>query len=176
MSDKVTTIKEKVFDIKGTTKLMIGDPWYFEQMKAGSKNENLKKLTFNGNIMTAASGKLRVRLNKVNYESEYGNGEYNSIDVTVAQSGVSKELDIYMEGKYFPAYLKEDHQLGCDTARFEMTTKYGSDLFHTGGDGYYGDIYHMKKGHGMLLNLSFDTDMFDYDEIVDRMLKLFPEK
>lgn len=175
MSDKVTLIKKDVFDIKGTTKLQIGDPWYFEQMDRGSKNEFLKKLTFNGNISRAPVGKMQIALNKVEYESEYGNGEFNSINVKVVQSSWPSELDLYMSGQYYKNQLKADYQLGCDTARFYMKTKFADDLFHTGGDGYYGDLYQMKQYHGMILNLNFDTDMFDYEEVVDRMLKLFPK-
>lgn len=175
MADKITLIEEKIFDVKGTTKLVIGDPLYFEQMEAGSTNQNLKKLTFNGNISAAPIGKLIVQLNKIEYD-DYGGGCYDSIDVTVVQASRPKDLDVYANGQYYPKLVKAEYKLGCDTARFEMETKYGSDLFHTGADGYYGDLIHNKQYYGMILHLSFDTDMFNYDEICERMLNLFPER
>lgn len=175
MADKITVIRENIYDVKGTTKLKIGDPLYFEEIAAGSKNNYLKKITFDGFISAAPIGKLKVQLNKIKSDSYY-KGEYDAIDVTVAQAFSPKDLETYMNGQYYPKLVKGEYQLGCDTARFGMVTKYGSDLFKTGGDGYYGNLIHNQQHYGMILNLSFDCDMFDYDEVCERMLKLFPER
>lgn len=164
-----TVLKEDVFDVKGTTKLRIGDPCYFEEMTAGSTNDYLKEITFNGNISAAPLGRLRVRL--VNHKDTF---DFDSIEVMIAQGKVDKQLDTYMSDKYFPNKVKKKYQLGCDTAQFEMATKYGYDLFHTGADGFYGDLIVNKQYYGMILMLDFDTDLFDYQEIIDRMLRLFP--
>lgn len=85
-------------------------------------------------------------------------------------------LDTYLGEQYYNGTIVKNIDLGCDTAHFEIHTKYGSDEFHTGADGYYGHLYKYKQGFGMDLNLSFDAEMFDYEEIKQRMLKLFPER
>ena len=167
---KSTVLKEDIFDIKGTTKLRIGDSCYFEEMEAGSTNDYLKDLTFNGSISASPLGKLRVRL--VNHV--YEDFECDSIEVTIAQGKNNQLLDIYMDDTYFPTKVKKKYQLGCDTAQFEMATKYGYDLFHTGADGFYGDLIVNKQYYGMILMLDFDADLFDYQEIINRMLRLFP--
>ena len=59
---------------------------------------------------------------------------------------------------------------------FSSRTKYGYDLFHTGADGFYGDLIVNKQYFGMILMLDFDADLFTYEEVKDRMLKLFPER
>ena len=162
-------LKEDIFDVKGTTRLRIGDPYYFEEMKAGSTNNYLKEITFNGNISAAPLGKLRVQL--VNYKDKY---DFNGIEVMIIQGKTNQQLDTYISGRYYPEKVKKKYQLGCDTAQFEMVTKYGYDLFHIGADGFYGDLILNKQYYGMILMLSFDADLFDYQEIIDRMLRLFP--
>lgn len=163
-------LREDIFDIKGTTKLKIGDPSYFEEMEFGSTNKYLKEITFNGNISAAPLGKLRTQLVNHMYE-EF---ECDSIEVTVVQGKNIQQLDTYLSGKCFTNKIKKRYQLGCDTAQFEMVTKYGYDLFHIGADGYYGDLIVNKQYFGMILMLDFDTDLFDYQEIINRMLRLFP--
>ena len=114
------------------------------------------------------------------YASASGDAKIKpGIDVDVVQAGLPKVVDLYMEHRYYPAYVKEKHELGCDTAQFDMEVRtkkgFASDRFHTGADGYYGSLIKMKQGYGMMMNLSFDTDLFAFDEVVERMLKLFPE-
>lgn len=180
MADKITLIKEETFDVMGATKISVGDPAYFEEMEAGCTNLNLKKLTYNGPILGAPLSKMKIQLNRVEYESEWGNGDYENIDVFINQAATDKVLDLYMNNKYYPALVREEHDLGCDTARFILETKtpkgINYDEFHTGADGYYGSFIKMKRGYGMMMTLSFDASLFTYDEIKRRMLRLFPER
>ena len=164
--DKEKIIREELIPIKGTTKLWIGDPWY-----VGMKNE--KDIVFNSNISSAPFGILRLR----ELEVEYGDleGTYTDYVVDIWQSSNSERLRVYLDGKYYNNTLKKEMELGCDTASFDLKTKYGSDHFETGADGYYGYIKQYKQYYGMHLELSFCGDMFEYDELKDRLLKLFPE-
>lgn len=170
MSD--TILKSEIIDVKGTTKLRIGDPGYFEELSSPHLSQKvrtrLKNITFNGNIMASPSGTLKISLVK----DEHG---YDFIDVVVVQAMWGEVLKKYLNDMYCKEKLKKKYELGCDHAEFEIQTKYGYDLFRTGGDGYYGSLYHMKTNYGMILYLGFDGDLFSYDEIKDRMLKLFPE-
>ena len=172
MGNKIMILKEKTYEVKGTTKLRIGDPMYFEDIAAGSTNKYLKEITFNGNISAAPLG--RIKIQEVREVDEKFTFTY--ILVSIVQGMNNQMLDVYINGKYYPSKVKKQYELGCDTAQFEMATKYGYDLFHTGADGFYGNLIVNKQHFGMILSLDFDTDLFTFDEIEKRMLKLFPER
>ena len=172
MGNKAVVLKEKMYEVKGTTRLIIGDPMYFEEIEAGSTNKYLKEITFNGNISAAPLGRMKIQEIR---ETE-GKFSFTYILVSIVQGVNNQMLDVYMNGRYYPTKVKKQYELGCDTAQFEMTTKYGSDLFHTGADGFYGNLIVNKQHFGMILSLDFDTDLFTFEEIEKRMLKLFPER
>lgn len=167
--DKI--IKEEIIDIKGTTKLVVGDPLYFSRIDEGIADGAEKDLVFDGNISAAPLGKLKIQ--QVHVKTE--NLEYDTIEVVVYQAGSPKFLDVYLEDKHYPSQIKKEIDLGCDSAQFYIETKFGSDNFHTGADGYYGFMYQYKQYYGMKLCLSFDADLFEFEEVKERMLKLFPK-
>ncbi len=172
MGDKTVVLKEKTYEVKGTTRLIIGDPMYFEEIEAGSTNKYLKEITFNGNISAAPLGRMKIQEIR---ETE-GKLSFTYILVSIVQGINNQMLDTYISGRYYPTKVKKQYELGCDTAQFEITTKYGSDLFHTGADGFYGNLIVNKQHFGMILSLDFDTDLFTFKEIEKRMLNLFPER
>ena len=152
-------IKEEIIDVKGTTKLIVGDPMYLDRIADSIDDGAEKKLVFDGNISAAPLGKLRIRQLHIIEEGL----EFDTIEVNVAD-------------KYYPDAVKKDMELGCDTARFTIETKFGYDEFHTGADGYYGHMSQYKQYYGMRLDLSFDADLFDFDDVKERMLALFPKR
>lgn len=169
-----TIIKEKIIPVWGTTKLCVGDPYYLINIKNGTDKGRMKDLVFDGSISAAKYGKMQIALRHYYYfDSDI---EFDMITVTIVQGSVERMLDVYLEGKYFKDTLKEQKELGCDTACFEITTKFGFDNFHTGADGYYGTLCKYKQHYGMMLDLSFYADLFSFDEIEERMLKLFPKR
>ena len=172
MGDKITVLKEKTYEVKGTTKLRIGDPMYFEEIAAGSDNKYLKEITFNGNISAAPLGRMKIQ----EVRETDGKFTFTYILVSIVQGINNQMLDVYINGRYYPTKVKKQYELGCDTAQFEMATKYGYDLFHTGADGFYGNLIVNKQHFGMILSLDFDTNLFTFDVIEKRMLKLFPER
>ena len=172
MGDKITVLKEKTYEVKGTTRFKIGDPMYFEDMAAGSTNKYLKEITFDGNISAAPLGRMKIQ----EIRETDGKFTFTYILVSIAQGINNQMLDVYINGRYYPTKVKKQYELGCDTAQFMMSTKYGYDLFHTGADGFYGNLIVNKQHFGMILSLDFDTDLFTFDEIEKRMLKLFPER
>lgn len=167
-----TIIKEKIIPVWGTTKLCVGDPYYLISIKNGTDKGCMKDLVFDGSISAAKNGKIRIALRHYS-ENDI---EFDMITVTIVQGSVERMLDVYLEGKYFKDTLKEQKELGCDTACFEITTKFGFDNFDTGADGYYGTLCKYKQHYGMMLDLSFDADLYSFDEIEERMLKLFPKR
>lgn len=165
-------LHEEIIDIRGTTKLVIGDPFYLEAIANGTDCGAEKKLVFDGNISAAPLGKMHLR----KIHGNEGGIEYDTINVTVFQASKLPILKTYLNDMHYPDAIKKDIDLGCDTARFTIETKYGSDEFHTGADGYYGHLFQYKQYYGMKLELDFDGDMFDFDEVRTRMLALFPER
>ena len=56
-----TIVKEEIIDVKGTTKLTVGDPMYLDRIANGTDDGAEKELVFDGNISAAPLGKLRIR-------------------------------------------------------------------------------------------------------------------
>lgn len=164
-------LREIEFPVKGTTKLRIGDPMYFEMIEAGKDVKNLKRLIFDGNISAASLGFVQIRQWKI----EEGILSWEEITVDVYQGSRDDIINVYRSEKFWPSQVKKEIELGCDSASFEVETKFGDDNFSTGADGCYGEIKVMKQYYGMILRLYFDRDLFSFDEIVARIKTLWPE-
>ena len=167
-----TILKEETFDVCGTTKLTVGDPMYLEAIGDGTDKDCEKKLVFDGSISGAPLGKLRIR----EIHCIENGLEWDVVDVSVFQAGQLFMLETYLSEKYYNGTIIKDIDLGCDTACFEICTKFGSDKFDTGADGYYGHLYKYKQHFGMELKLDFDGGLYDFEEVKQRMLELFPER
>ena len=167
-----TVIREKVIPVKGTTKLRIGDPYYFEAIRNKTTRGAEKEMVFDGSISAAPLGKIKIALVHVK-EADI---EFDSLEVTVVQGLREEMLDVYLDNKYYKDTKVKEVELGCDTACFELETKYSYDKFDTGADGWYGHFDKYKQYFGSTLSLSFATDLFTFEEIEKRMLKLFPER
>lgn len=167
-----TILKEETFDVCGTTKLTVGDPMYLEAIADGTDKDCEKKLVFDGSISGAPLGKLRIR----EIHCIENGLEWDVVDVSVFQAGQLFMLETYLSEKYYNGTIIKDIDLGCDTACFEICTKFGSDKFDTGADGYYGHLYKYKQHFGMELKLDFDGGLYDFEEVEQRMLELFPER
>lgn len=165
-------LKEEIIDVRGTTKLTVGDPMYLDAIADGTDRGCEKKLVFDGSISGAPLGKLRIR--KIHCtENEL---EWDIIDVSVFQAGQPIILETYLSDQYYNGTIVKNIDLGCDTACFEIHTKFGSDKFDTGADGYYGHFCKYKQYFGMELKLDFDGGLYDFEEVKQRMLSLFPER
>ena len=165
-------LKEEIIDVRGTTKLTVGDPMYLDAIADGTDRGCEKKLVFDGSISGAPLGKLRIR--KIHCIE---NGlEWDVVDVSVFQASQPFMFNVYLDEKYYNGTIIKDIDLGCDTACFEIRTKFGLDKFDTGADGYYGHFYKYKQHFGMELKLDFDGGLYDFEEVKQRMLSLFPER
>lgn len=164
--------KEQTFAIKPFNHIRIGDPSYFEDMRGGDKNPALKELTCDIKL-TRRYPVSGLRMYHEIYETEKGS-KFGQIVVLFAETVDSRILDTYLSNKYLgDDTIKEVHQLGCDTASFEIEVDKRYDHFHTGADGYYGDITLYVEPYGISACLTFDADLFSYDEIKQRMNALF---
>lgn len=54
-------IREEPINVKGTTKLVIGDPMYLTEIEQGTDRGAEKELVFIGNISAAPYGRIRIR-------------------------------------------------------------------------------------------------------------------
>lgn len=170
------TVNRKKFSIKPFKKIVIGDPSYFDELDNGSENKYLKDITCNFNTTCCNVGSVIITENTS--DLYFGNDAkpIKSCEVLVDfyLASSEKQLDIYENGKWFgKETLKKEYELGCDTACFEMTIDNEYDEFRTGSDGYYGNVKQLKQNYGLIGHLYFDGDMFTFDEIVNRMNKLF---
>lgn len=169
-TEKIKTLKKEMVCIKPFRSVRIGDPSYFEEMEAGSENQNLKKLTVDTKTRCCTTGACVVSL--IHFAED--DFEWDDIQVDVYLAADKSQLDVYLGGRWYgEKTVKERHRLGCDTARFEMEIDGRYDLFHTGADGFYGDAIKYKEHYGFSISLSFDPDMFTYDEVKERMEYLF---
>ena len=57
-----TVIREKIIPVKGTTKLRIGDPYYFEAIRNKTTRGAEKDMVFDGSISAAPLGKIKIAL------------------------------------------------------------------------------------------------------------------
>jgi len=168
--------KETRYNAKPFTKLHIGDPMYFEKIAEGSDNESLKEITFDDTIRCVKFASVKIEEVEDSFNHDGKDVPCTTIRVTIGAGSTEAIVNTYMEGKYYSYKLKKKYKLGCDTARFEIETKHGYDEFHTGADGFYGDLLLMKEYFGCFLSLDLDGDLFEFDEVVKRFKHLFPEK
>lgn len=167
---KTTTLKKEMARIKPFRNVRIGDPLYFEEMAAGSENKNLKTLTVDTKTRCCTAGACVISLDHNTNDSF----EWDDIQVDVYLAADEQQLATYLAGRWYgEKTVRERHQLGCDTARFEMEIDGRYDLFHTGADGFFGEAVKYKQYFGFSISLSFDPDFFSYDEIKERMEYLF---
>lgn len=168
--DKEKILKEKVYPVKGTTKLALYDPGF---------DQSGTNLEFFGTISGAPIGLLRIRQKHVTCEPDqyFPKGlEYDAFSVDVFQAQNDATLQVYAGGEYYPKAVKKEYELNCETAQFDCATKFGQETFHTGADGSYASLTHMKQHYGMILNFEFAVDMFSFEELEEKFLYLFPER
>jgi hypothetical protein len=170
MSDTKTILREVTYPVQGTTKLNLYDDG-FEQPGTD--------LEFFGSISAAPLGLLRIREVHVECEPDeyFKNGfQYNELEVSVFQAKHENVLKVYEQGGYYPGAVKKQYGLNCETASFICETKFGSDKFSTGADGYYATLVQMKQYYGMILHFSFADDMFTFEELEKRFLSLWKKR
>ena len=168
--DTVKTLRKKEFEIKPFKHIRIGDPHYFEEMENGSTNKYLKEITCDMDVNPSKFGLVTVEDEMVTSEGfTFGN-----LRVNIYLANTKEQLEVYKSGKWYgDKTLVKEYTLGCDTAEFEIETDKSVDTFHTGADGYYGSLQHLKKGYGLICHFDLDADMFEFEDLVERFKALF---
>ena len=171
--------KEK-FAVERPTRLIIGDPMYFEAIGNGMDKRE-KECTF---IRKRMSKKVETTIVVREEEDscEVGGKKHNYTSIIVNIIGTPDNLlqetkdrfiEIFTNNQYHPKLLKKDGQLGCDTASFVIETNLGIEEFHTGADGCYGHYLIYKDNLTYKIELSLNTNLFDFDQVVKTMKYLF---
>jgi hypothetical protein len=169
MQEKV--VKEKIFSVKPFSYVRIGDPMYFEQMQEGDKNKALRELTctFEKIPKTNREAKVRIREIVSDFKDEgkpYCFTQYEMLFYTARKTPLaSKIIEAELDGKYYPDLIKRESELGCDTARFEMTINENWDEIHTGADGFFGMLHHYKNNEAYVFSIMLDEDMTSWEEV-----------
>ena len=162
-------LRREVFLAVCPERFVVGDPYYF----ATEPPERLKKLVVD--YMPPKSYKTRVVLSQ--YEMrDYGIYQVNSVQIYVAPE---KAVDIYASGKMYGDQKIERKKIGVDTAKYIMEVNERCEEFHTGADGYWGDVFtysHTRNGRkqvdGKMVMLTMPEEV-SFEELKRIMDTLF---
>ena len=174
-------MKNIEFKINTPKKLIIGDPMYLDAIENGSDKGCEKKITF---IRKCMPNNLDWTCLAKEVEDSFDfEGERITYTTIIVQLiGIAEHMTIedkqkliqtFKNDMYHPKLVKTKGQLGCDTAEFIIETNKSYDEFHTGADGYYGSYMIYKDNMVYKIELSFDADLFDFDDVVKRIKALF---
>lgn len=165
------------FKVAAPTKLIIGDPMYLDDIVNGTDKGCEKEITF---IRKRLPKDTHVEIVIEEIQETYEDMTFTSIRVKIL--GVSEKyskadamsiMAIFKADKYHPLLVSKQNELGCDTACFIIETNKGYEEFHTGADGYYGSYIVYKGTKAYSIELSLDSDFFDFDNVVSTMKYLF---
>ena len=166
-------IRESVHSIKPFKHIRIGDPFYFEKIEQkGDKPNRYTKLVCDTKTSCCKVGAVIIK--EVEITDEMLPDPFININVDIFLAKDEEQLEIYKSGRWYGEDTqKRDYELGCDTARFEIEVDGRYDEVHTGADGYYGFVKEMKQYFGFMAGLTFDGDLFSFEEVENLMNYLF---
>lgn len=148
-------------EINPPKKLIIGDPMYLERGIADGLTCQWKRLSYVSNL------KAEIEV----YEETFDNFKYSVVRLYVLPEERLNDIHRSEEESdgfvYYPKLVSgKVIELGCDTAAFIVETDKGHMKIHTGADGYYGIAIKYRNKLGIQVELNFDSDMADYEELV----------
>lgn len=149
--------------------IIIGDNSYLERIEKG--NNSLKKFC---TILKRLPRTLNSELIFFAQESVINGDEYITYIADIVMSVDEKTKDVFYEGNYHPSLVSYRHNLGCDTASYNIyVNKDRYEHVGTGMDGEYG--YHMayKSGAAHLIEITFNDDMYSETQIRKMLSYLF---
>lgn len=186
----IKAVQVKEINVKAITKkLVIGDPWYFEEMESlrGIKNktaEQTRRLRNMKNTTLNMNAKDLIPDDKSKFESKVfilkmvddEDPEYTNYRIAYAlyQPKARNLVElITSEDAYYADLIKTNKDLGCDTAKFiiEADGRYCS--VRTGADGYYGYFMKFINQHGYCIVLDLAYDLFDINRVRDIVKTVF---
>jgi len=171
-----TLIKEEVYQIPTPKSLIIGDPMYLEQIELGD-NKPKKFCVLLKRISMKLQTELVWKVSKLQYEPDklFPEGltmtEYTAF---INMGTEQKILDTFRKESFYPNLKSYEHELGCDTAQFDiMVNQQRMEEIHTGADGYYGFHLAYKGGQGHMISFNFPADLMTEKEMRHTLASLF---
>ena len=170
-------MRKKIFYAKAPTKLIVGDPMYLENIENGTDRGAEKQLSF-----------IRKRLPKdmtckITIEEKDEGYTFKTIYVNImaVKNTIDDETKFRMfytfeNNKWYPKLISQKGDLGCDSASFCIKTNNSYLDFKTGADGYYGSYFIHKNTDAYCVTLALDSDMFDFEDVVNNFKYLFKEE
>ena len=173
-------MKREFFYVKPSKRLIIGDPMYLEAIADKADTGCEKKLVFDKKRLPKdMTCKIVIEEKEEKYEDFSLKTIYVNIMAVKNTHNIENIIQMFYtfeNNKWYPGLISKKGDLGCDTACFSIETDNGYLDFRTGADGYYGSYFIHKNTDAYCITLALDTDMFDFDEIVNDFKYLFKEE
>lgn len=168
---KIKVLRKEIFKIKCPQRITIGDPYYFETEPPA----RLKELVADYKPPRFYEGKIILTESEMLNLSE---GKFNSIEIYMAPK---ETMETYSRGYMYEGQEVVQKPIGVDTAKYFMEIDGRRESFHTGSDGYWGDIYeycHTEKQKvqvdGVLIVMTMPAYM-SYENVKNIMNYLFED-
>lgn len=163
-------LRREIFEVKGTTNLIVGDTNAIKDCKGFKSNE-----IFNGIIREAPLG--RIKLTEFKITGPNGNNGFITCQAEIYQAQDEKILNVYEDGFYYNGTIRKITFFNTryNSNEYNITTKYGSENFKIDENASFAHMKIGKKGYGIILYLDFSSHL-GYDEIKEKLLRLFPKQ
>ncbi len=168
---KINILRKEVFKIKCPKRITIGDPYYFEIESPA----RLKELVADYKPPHFYEGKIILTESEMLDLSE---GKFNSVEIYMAPK---ETMETYIRGYMYEGQEVVQKPIGVDTAKYFMEIDGRRESFHTGADGYWGDVYeyrHIERQKvqvdGVLVVMTM-PDYMSYENVKNTMNYLFED-
>lgn len=168
---KINILHKEIFRIKCPKRITIGDPYYFETESLA----RLKELVADYKPPRFYEGKIILTESEMLDLSE---GKFNSIEIYMAPR---ETMETYIQGYMYEGQEVVQKPIGVDTAKYFMEIDGRRESFHTGADGYWGDVYEYRHTEnqkvqvdGVLIVMTM-PDYMSYENVKNTMDYLFED-
>lgn len=168
---KINILRKEVFKIKCPKRITIGDPYYFETVSPAK----LKELVADYKPPHFYEGKIILTESEMLGLSE---GKFNSVEIYMAPK---ETMETYIRGYMYEGQEVVQKPIGVDTAKYFMEIDGRRESFHTGADGYWGDVYEYRhienqkvQVDGVLIAMTM-PDYMSYETVKNAMNYLFED-
>lgn len=168
-------LRKESFNVVMPKKIKIGDPYYFEQFQ--EDKQKLNKLTYNATFRGKEKwvGKMHVIEEKLVDDSMGISSTFNAVRFICVFAEDEKLADLLLENKIYKGQKVSSIAIGVDTAEYEVAIDDRYLEFHTGADGYWGDVYEIYNGSkkvGITIALNL-PDLSSFEENLSKLKYLF---
>lgn len=171
MGSERKILRKEIFKMKCPDRIMAGDPYYLETKPP----ERLKKLIVDYAPPHFYEGRLILT---ESYMAGFPDYKLNTVEIYMAPK---ETIEVYAGGLIYESQEMAQKPIGVDTAKYFIEVDGKREIFHTGGDGYWGDAYeyrHMENEKsyvdGLLVVMTM-PDYMSYEMVKNTMNYLFED-